>query len=348
MRFIRLATLFITAIFCAAFNVAAYETEKKVVLKGFGDQELRMISTADVDLFLPLIEAFQKRHPALTIYYIQASSNAVFEAITSSRDYYDIAISSAMDLQTKAANDGFALEYSSAITAAFPTWSRWRNQVFGFSQEPAVLVASKNAFKGMITPKSRPELIEILRSNPDRFRDKIGTYDVRSSGLGYLFATQDARQSDSYWRLAEVMGAHHPKLYCCSNSMIDAINSKEILLAYNVLGPYARAKIQAETGSFIVPLSDYTNVMMRTVLIPSRAKNPRIAEQFIDFLLSGTGRNIMKNEVRLQPLVPESLETNHSMRPIKLGPGLLVYLDQLKRKGFFEEWENSMLQKKGK
>ena len=36
-----------------------------------------------------------------------------------------------------------------------------------------------------------------------------------------LFATQDARATETYWRLTEVMGRVGAKLYCCSGQMID-------------------------------------------------------------------------------------------------------------------------------
>ena len=345
MRFIQFAAAFLTAIHLVAAHALAYEAEKEMLFQGTGDDELRIISTTDIELFQPLIEAFQNRHPTLTILYVQASSTALFDAVTTMpEDRFDLAISSAMDLQTKAANDGFAMDFGSSTTAAFPPWSRWRNQVFGFSQEPAVLVASKDAFIGMSAPGSRPELIEILRTHAERFRGKIGTYDVRTSGLGYLFATQDARQSDGFWRLAEVMGSLNPKLYCCSSSMIEAIERQDILLAYNVLGPYARARIKVNDNAVVIPLSDYTNIMMRSVFIPSQATNPQSAGQFIDFLLSTPGRRLLELEVGLPPLVPKSLNASNSLRPIKLGPGLLVYLDRLKRQRFLEEWENSILQ----
>ena len=345
MRIVQFTSYLIIAMFISLSSLGAFEFEKKVMFKTNGNDMLRIVSTTDIELFQPLIEAFQKRQPGLSVEYVQASSNAVFEAVTDRKEHFDVGISSAMDLQTKAANDGFTQEYFSPTTAAFPSWSRWRDQVFGFTQEPAVLVASKNAFRGLITPTTRPELIELLRSNPDRFRGRIGSYDVRSSGLGYLFASQDVRQSDGFWRLAEVMGSLNPKLYCCSSSMIEAIKSGEILLAYNVLGPYASSRIDVDDFASIVPLSDYTNVMMRTALIPVQAKNRRMAGRFIDFLLSGSGRKLLKNKVGLPPLDPASLKIGSSLRPIKLGPGLLVYLDRLKRQFFLKAWEDSMLQR---
>ena len=78
--------------------------------------------------------------------------------------------------------------------------------MFAFTSEPAAIVINRAAFEGLPIPETRQELIEALRARPDVFRGRIGTYDVRQSGLGYLFATQDARASETFWRLMEVMG----------------------------------------------------------------------------------------------------------------------------------------------
>ena len=67
----------------------------------------------------------------------------------------------------------------------------------------------------------------------------MGTYDLRKSGLGYLFATQDARATETYWRLIEVMGQLETNLYCCSSDMIDDVISRTFFFAYNLLGSYA-------------------------------------------------------------------------------------------------------------
>lgn len=59
-------------------------------------------------------------------------------------------------------------------------------------QEPATIVINKAAFDGLDIPQSRQELILGLCDHPKRFQGRVGIYDLRISGLGYLFATQDA------------------------------------------------------------------------------------------------------------------------------------------------------------
>ncbi|WP_417672166.1 ABC transporter substrate-binding protein [Roseibium sp.] len=305
---------------------------------------LSILSTADLKVFAPLIEAYQTRNPSITVHYVTASSSELMKAIYEEGAEFDIAISSAMDLQTKLVNDGFARPHTSAETGSLPYWAKWRDRMFAFTQEPAILIFSKSAFQGLPRPTNRDELIALLRENPDRFDQRIGTYDIRESGLGYLFATQDSRQSESLWRMAEVMGRLGAQLYCCSGQMIDDVANGHLALAYNVLGSYAAAELADNPDLDVLQFDDFTTVMLRTALIPKTARNPDLSSNFIDFLVSENNRGLIKDLTGLPAIDPEVLQHEAAFRPIRLGPGLLVYLDQLKRRTFIRAWLNAMVQ----
>ena len=266
------------------------------------------------------------------------------KAISEEGAVFDLAISSAMDLQTKLANDGFAQPYTSAATSALPQWAVWRNLVFAFTQEPAVLVLSEADFQSLPMPSTREDLISLLRDHPEQFTARIGTYDVRLSGAGYLFATQDSRNSDSYWRLTEIMGRLDAKLYGGSGDMIRDVASGQLAMAYNVLGSYAASRLQDFPGIRIVKFEDYTNVMLRTALIPSTASNPQESSVMLDFLATLSLRPALTALTSLPPINPQDLGKNNADRPIRLGPGLLVFLDRLKKKSFLENWVSSIVQ----
>ncbi|MEK6217294.1 MAG: ABC transporter substrate-binding protein [Boseongicola sp.] len=345
MRLLGLAIV-LTGILAAQPPAAGFEIEDQ---RMFGlaeaNSELRIISTVDLDLFTPLVLAFQKLNPDMRIEYTVASSAELFKAINDENTGFDLAISSAMDLQTKLANDGLAQEYQSSLTDSLPDWARWSDVLFAFTQEPAVVIASRSRLEGMALPVNRRELIQFLRDNPDIFQDKVGTYDPRISGLGYLFATQDTRQSEDFWRLAEVTGTLGVSVYCCSGAMINAIEAGEITLAYNVLGSYAAQRIGPDSDAVILPMQDYTHVMLRTALIPKQARNPEAGGDFIDFLLSPVGRELIRVEAGLPPIDAAAFASEQSQRPIRLGPGLLVYLDRIKRANFLSVWSAAVFRK---
>jgi len=346
MRHTSLVIALSAALLALATLAQALEVEERGFFPARVDDgsQLRLIGTAELRVFAPLIESFQENHPDIAIDYTTASSAEIFRALIREQGPFDLAISSAMDLQLKLANDGFAHGYSSEETARLPSWARWRDQVFGFTSEPAVVVISPQHFEGLALPRSRHELVALLREHPERFSGAVGTYDVRESGLGYLFATQEARNSDTFWRLAEVFGRLDVRLYCCSGQMIDDIANGELAMAYNVLGSYAEQHVDPDSDLQIIRLGDYRNVMLRTVLIPTTARDPVQAGLFLDHLLrSGNAENFTGPRI-LPPLRDPAMRDTSDFGPIRLGPALLVYLDALNREAFLETWSNSVEQ----
>lgn len=324
---------------------AALDVEDHRHYPGTSEATLRILSTADLDVFEPYLLEFQSTRPALSIDYTVVSSAELYTAIEGGADF-DLALSSAMDLQFRLANDGRALSYRSDRTEALPDWARWRDLIFAFTSEPAVVVLSTDRFKGLEIPTTRQDLITLLRENPDSFGGAVGTYDVRDSGLGYLFATQEARSTDAYWRLSEVMGRLDPQLYCCSGQMIDDVAEGRLALAYNVLGSYAAERIARDSGGRvqILRMQDFANVMLRTAIIPKTSDRPEDAGAMID-MLATLGLREERGDWPLPPLRPSGTADSTGFGPIRLGPALMVYLDPLNRRAFLTEWEAAMEQR---
>ncbi|MFO8125495.1 ABC transporter substrate-binding protein [Yoonia sp.] len=341
----RIAYLALGLIFWSFSAAFALEIEDHRLFPGTGDRVLRIVSTTDLDVFEPYIFAFQDDRPEFSVDYTVVSSTTLYSAIRAGAQF-DLAVSSAMDLQFQLANDGFALPYRSAGTETLPDWARWRDLIFAFTTEPAVVVINSASFAGLDLPATRQELIAVLRDNPDRFAGAVGTYDVRESGLGFLFATQEDRSSDAYWRLNEVMGRLGPRLYCCSSDMIKDVAEGRLALAYNVLGSYAAGQLAQDRsgGMQILRMQDFTNVMLRTVLVPSTAQETEAAGAMIDMLARLALRDV-PGDWPLPSLSQTGAREPMGFGPIRLGPGLMVYLDSLNRRAFLTEWGNAMEQR---
>ena len=302
---------------------------------------LRVISTGDAEFFEPTLRDFLRDLPDVRIEYTVASSGEMMKALNEEGVDMDLAISIATDLQTKLVNDGEAQRYSSPTTERLPAWARWREHLFAFTQEPAAVVLSRKALAGLPLPENRQDLIALIRDNPERFQNKVGTYDIRTSGLGYLYATQDARTSETYWRLSEVMGSVGVRLYCCSSQMIDDVASGELAMVYNVLGSYAREKSNTDDVIVLLP-QDYTVVALRTAFIPRDSKSPELAGLMIDHLIS---RGWQAAPGAFSVLETDSWsDDTQALRRIRMGPGLLVYLDAFKKIAFLREWSSAVLQ----
>jgi iron(III) transport system substrate-binding protein len=309
-----------------------------------GVRVVSVLSTTDTEVFRPLIDGFLARNPGLALRYTVASSNEVFKAVAEDSAPYDLVISSAMDLQMKLANDGLALAVPGAGAAAgLPPWAVWRDRLFAVTQEPVVLVLHRDALAGGLpVPRTRRDLVTLLRDHPDRFWGRIGTYDPNLSGAGFLFATQEARQSDAFWRLAEVMGRLDARLYCCTSEMLADLASGRLLLAHNVLGSYAT--VESDSALTTVEPEDFTLMLLRSALVPVHAPAPALGAELLRFLLSAEGRRLFAQSAGLPPVDPSAFARATHLRPIRLDPGLLVPLDRMMRRQFLDEWTAAMVQ----
>ncbi|MBX2884368.1 MAG: ABC transporter substrate-binding protein [Granulosicoccus sp.] len=331
--------VFLTLFF---FSIPAWamEWEEQQLFRGTkGTDNIRVISSTDTAVFSPLIEQFLSQNPDINIEYFVASSGDLFKEVLESPDEYDVVISSAMDLQLKLVNDGFARQVSDV---SYPDWAHWRKSLFGFTLEPASIVINKAAFSDLMVPETRQALLELLRSHPERFLGQIGTYDIRDSGLGYLFATQDARGSETYWRLTEIMGGLKTRLYCCSNGMIEDLANNQLAIAYNVLGSYAETRSDLTDKLSIIHPDDFPNIMMRTVLITSNTKQIRATEAFLRYLISAQWASTSDYRVTLSPIPLNDETLQRSVIPLE--PGLMIFLDTQKRRQFIKDWENAIIQ----
>lgn len=312
--------------------------EREVFGPADATEHLRILSSTDTSFFVPIIEHFIADRPSISVEYLVTGTAEMDRIFRQSPDQYDVVISSAMDLQLKLANDGFAARLNGISQ---PDWAQWRASLFAFTTEPAAIALNTAAFSGLPMPTTRQELIQILRANPDIFAGKVGTYDVRQSGLGYLFATQDARASETYWRLMEVMGSLDVQLYCCSGEMIDDLTEARILVAYNVLGSYAFVRARTDDRLTVILPSDFPTTMMRSALVSKITPVPILAESFVAHLikLQSTGSS---HDFRLPPL--DSYQDSTGRASIGLEPALMTYLDRLKRRTFLREWEDAVIQ----
>ncbi|WP_224826313.1 ABC transporter substrate-binding protein [Cognatishimia sp. MH4019] len=296
---------------------------------------LTVLSSTDTSFFASIIEGFIARNPSVQVRYLVTSTAEIDTVFRASPAAFDIVISSAMDLQIKLANDGLALEIEGLN---YPNWAAWRRSLFAFTTEPAAIVINRAAFAGQSVPETRQDLIQVLRAQPEAFEDKLGTYDVRVSGVGYLFATQDARTSETYWRLMEVMGSLGTRLYCCSGDMIEDLAAGRITVAYNVLGSYAIARTDLADQIEVILPADFQTTMMRTALVSAQTGQPELATAFIRHLIDAQSNEDMF------PLPPLQDAAKAGQPTITLEPALMTYLDALKKRTFLDEWVNAVIQ----
>jgi len=330
-------------------------TPAETVLAADKEGKLVVYSTTDSAIVAPVLKDFGALHPKVTVDYNDMNSTEMYnrflaEAAAGSGSG-DVLWSSAMDLQIKLANDGYALAYASPEAPGLPAWASWRNEAFATTFEPIVFVYNTRLLKPEEVPQSHAELVKQLKAHPDRFKGKLTAYDPERSGIGFLLITQDARLDPSFPDTARAYGSVGVKLYTSVGAMLERIQSGEHLLGFNMFGSYAIAKQRKDPSIGIVYPKDYTLVMSRIALIPKAAKHPNAAKVFLDYLLSTRGQEQIA-KVALFSVRPDVQgETTAAaliqkldgvLKPLPVGPSLLVYLDQAKRLEFLKQWQQAI------
>ncbi len=321
-----------------------------------GGVVLSVASSTDSEAIAPLLEDYLQDKPTVGIRYHELKAEQIYVDVVAGRlraDTPDLLISSAMDLQTKLVNDGYALPHPIAkdVANAMPAWARWRSEIYGFSYEPIVLVYNTRLLKADQVPRTHKALLDMLLDPAQPLQGRIGTYDPAASSFGYLLATQDARLGDLSRALITALGINHAVLANETRALLDQMAIGRLALGYNLLGSYAFARIAQGAPLAIMPFDDYTLGITRTVLIPKTATHPGEAARFVDYLLSPRGQRVLiertgflpiRNDIPL-PSIAKAYKAEHGtkMRPIPLGPGLLVYRDRWKEQDFMKDWRQA-------
>lgn len=329
---------------------------EQTVFPSIATEQARLVvkGATDVDAMKPLILDFQHLAPEVTVEFNDYVTNDLFReaeaACLNGSASGDLLLSSSVDQLVKLANDGCAQDHRSPEAERVADWANWRDEVFGFTFEPAVIVYDGRRVPPEDVPRSHVEIAELLRAKPDVYRNRIGTYDVRASGIGYLLAFHDALQAPTtYGRLLESFSRAEVVTRCCNSEVLGEIANGRLRIAYNVLGSYAYAASRRNPDLRVVIPRDYALILSRGALIPKLAANPGLAQRFLDYLLSARGQKVAREKAfffsegaALPPDVdgPMSLIESGVGRPIRIGPALLAAQDQATRERFITNWSS--------
>lgn len=309
-------------------------------------------SSLDEVLAKPMIAGFQKANPDVAVHYEDMLTGEIYDRIVAETDSgaktADFAFSSAMDLQVKLSNDGYAQRSDLPMSTRWPGWANWRNTAYALTFEPAVFVYHKPSFIDERPPATRAELTDYLKRHGEKVFGRIGTYDIERSGVGFLFLSRDQEQFDDIWDVIQAMGAAGVKLYSTSQAILERIADGRFVLGYNILGSYAADWAARDPDVGIVLPQDYTVVMSRIGLIPQAAANPELGRRYLAYFMSKEGQSIMARELQIAAVSPDIAGENtansmqellgRQLRPVPVSPGLMVYLDQVKRARLIARW----------
>ena len=304
---------------------------------------------ANTSLMEPLIEDFRRRYPDITVRVEDMNSTLIAERVVAEtqddRPKADLVWSSAMDLQIKLINDGYAQAYRSPHRRAMPDGSVWRDQGFGITAEPIVFAYNRRLLPADAVPRSHADLLRLLEASPQLFAGRTTVYDAERSGVALMHLSADVQIYPDAWRLMEALGRSRPRLDTSGQRMMGQLASGKMVLAYNMNQSFGETWALRHPDVALVTPSDYHLSVSRVAFIPRAAPHPNTARLFLDYLLSREGqRGIAVLGIRpVRDDIGDTVRsTSPGARPIRVGPGLLANLDRVRRERLLDRWKLAM------
>jgi iron(III) transport system substrate-binding protein len=343
------------ALFSASEPAAGPATSSSIVAAAAVEGKVVIYAATDRDVVAPLLEDFGRLYPGLSVEYQDLQTGQLhrrfLDEVRAGAPAVDLLWSPAMDLQMKLANDGFAQAYESPEGAALAPWAVWRNEAFATTLEPFVFIYDRRRPPASPVPRTHGELAAWLEAEPERVRGRVATYDPERSGIGYLLLTQDSRIDPRFPETERAYARAGLDVRATTSGMIERVRSGEALLAFNVNGSYALAHRRGYPELEVLYPSDYVLAASRIALIPQAAPHPNAARVFLDYLLSRRGQQVLSQRCSLFSIRTDvdgemtakalAATLGARLKPIHVGPSLLVFLDGPKRAEFIRRWRGA-------
>lgn len=329
-------------------GLAAQEKIARITAPGAaGDVTLVVRSTTDLEVLRPIIEAFVLQNPEIAVSYEQWGSNALFEnslaACAGNAPSASAVFSSGVHQMIDLVNRACASAYRSDQTTVLPAARRWRDELWGITKEPAVMIYNTDLVPAADVPKSRFALLDLMRRPTSIYRGKIATYNIEASGLGYLFAFMDSLEASTFGALLEGFARTDAVATCCSLEIINGVSTGDYLIAYNVLGSYVDSATFDNIG--VIHPQDYTLFLSRAYMIPKDGPEKQAAARLLDFMLSTQGQRLLRARNLFYADADDATLPKSAERGISIEPTLLVAGDKHRRKQFIDLWRSAFPQR---
>ncbi|MDQ2140254.1 ABC transporter substrate-binding protein [Alcaligenaceae bacterium B3P038] len=311
-------------------------------------------STTDTKAAGPVIKAFEAAYPGVKVEFNDMNSTELYNRYISEQaaggTSGDLVWSSSMDSALKLATD-YAQNYASPELSKLPKWSVWKESAYGTTYEPAVFIYNKRLVPEGDVPNSHAALAKLIAAQSDKYKNKVTTYDVEKSAVGFMLAVQDSRNDKAYFEDLANIAKGGLVVQSSTGTMMERVSSGENLIGYNILGSYAETRAKTDPSIGISYPKDYTLVLSRVAFISKKAKNKNAARLWLDFLLSAKGQDVLANQSDLASIrddIPGDNDVDgmtkklgDSLKPIPVDETLLEYLEQNKRLEFIKKWRTA-------
>lgn len=276
---------------------AAHAAVPDAAEKSRKEKGLVIYGNVSADNFAPVIAAFNKKYPWITVKTLDLGPAPAFERyLTESSLGHRSA-----DLLAVASPTGWIrfvkrgeLEaYDAEGARSLPAWSRPFPGLYTLSTDPMVIVYNKILLPPDKQPKSIAQLRALAKSHPKDFANRMTTYDALRHPFAYAIHWTYAKErgEDAWDTFRELGPLTRPE--GGGASMVEKVAAGEYTTVY-FSSPLTFYKSMKDMKSSPVLawnlIEDGTPVMMRGIGITKKSQNKASAQLFLDFVVSRDGQ----------------------------------------------------------
>jgi iron(III) transport system substrate-binding protein len=321
---------------------------QKIIEAAKKEGSVRIDATTNKDSVVSLIQGFTTTYPGIKVEYNDMSSTELYNRYAAGNMRGDVVWDSSMDSALQLAKN-YALPYRSPEKDMLPSWAVWKNLAYGTTYEPVVFIYNKLLLSPDVVPTTHTTLAKLAATQTDMFKNKITTYDIEKSAVGFTLAVQDKIHDPNYFNTLHNLARGGLFAQSSTGTMMERVSSGETLIGYNILGCYAQARARTDKAMAIVYPSDYTLVLSRVAFINKKARHPNAAKLWLDYLLSRDGQTILANQAEITSIRTDISGDNNRhaltqklgetiLKPIPVNETLLHYLQPKPRLEFIKNW----------
>jgi iron(III) transport system substrate-binding protein len=257
-----------------------------------GSGQLVMYGNAPEPQFKPVLTAFEKAYPSITINYQDIDDNVAFSKYNAEHAQgartADILMASSPTQWDN--NKDVALCWTPSDASSYPTYLVQFPGVLIASPDPAISIYSKAKLPSNLRPTSFAQLLSDLKSHPDLFKGKTVTYSVDNE-FGY----------SAFWGLVNQHGwSWLNALGPASKPQADGTAMAEQLTSGAAnYGFFESGLVRAAISGTVAQLAgwtymhDFTPLIPRGIAITKGASNPAAAKVFLNWMFGTAGQQAM-------------------------------------------------------
>lgn len=242
-----------------------------------------------------ILDGFQEEYPWIKLESIDLGPSTVFERYYSEtsvgKNSADIIATAAPDGWTRFIERGELAEYRSPESDNLPAWSMRPESLYTISVDPMIIIYNKMLVDE--GPDSFEELVEMVRENPNKYRNKVTTYNALKHSFAYDIHWSAVKYlGNEGWPVMDALGSV-TRAESGGAVMVEKVTSGEYSMGYFVSGITVFPRMKQAGRDRIMGwelMEDGTPVFHREIGVTKKAKSPNSAKLFLNYILSHEGQ----------------------------------------------------------